>query len=124
MESSSSSPLDFTKVELHKGLYADHVGFHELREKLESEGYTVFVWQDSPGTQYQNTSHPNDELVVVATGGIVFTIFEQEFALDAGDALTLPANTMHNAQNVGHLPCCYFICTRAVPGQNLPKPPV
>lgn len=107
------STLDFTKVEMHPGMYADHIGFHELREKLESEGYTVFVWQDSPGTSYQNTSHPNDELVVVASGRIVFTIQEMEYGLVAGDALTLPANTEHNAQNVDHMACCYFICTKS-----------
>lgn len=106
------STLDFTKVELHPGLYADHIGFHEMREKLEAEGFTVFVWQDSPGTRYENTTHPNDELVVVASGRIVVTVSDQEYGISAGDALTLPANTAHNAQNVDHMPCCYFICTR------------
>lgn len=117
------STLDLSKIELHAGLYAEHSGFHELREKLESEGFTVFVWQDSPGTSYQNLTKPTDELIVVSQGRIVITVSEMEYGLSAGDALTMPANTMHNAQNVDHMACCYFICTRGGEGAPIMKRP-
>jgi quercetin dioxygenase-like cupin family protein len=97
---------------LQKGKYSDCIGTAILREKLEAEGFDVFSCSDSPGAVYSDHSHSHDEYIVVATGRIVFIIDNQRFPLEAGDALDLPANTVHSAKNEDRQAVSYFICTR------------
>ena len=99
-------------LNLEKGKYADFSNFSELHGKLADEGYQVFTWQDSSGDSHMNHSHPNDELIVISSGKIVFTINELRFEMEPGDALSLPANTVHSAVNEERQPVCYFICTK------------
>lgn len=73
----------------------------------------MFVWSDSEGAVYDDHSHRHDEYIVVASGAIVFKIASLRYLLEAGDALELPANTVHAAVNENHGPVSYFICTRA-----------
>jgi quercetin dioxygenase-like cupin family protein len=97
---------------LQKGKYSNCASAAGLREKLEAEGFDVFSWSDSPGAVYSDHSHPHDEYIVVASGRIVFVVDNQRFPLEAGDALDLPANTVHAAKNEDSRPVSYFICTR------------
>ena len=101
-----------TEVTVHKAKYAECSQFAELHEKLSGEGFSVFAWQDPPGGYYSDHSHPNDELIVVSSGRIVFTIDNGRYELGAGDAMELPANTRHSAANEDRMPVSYFICTK------------
>jgi quercetin dioxygenase-like cupin family protein len=96
---------------LHKAKYGA-IGFTELHNQLSEEGFSVFAWQDPPGGFFLEHKHPNDELIVVSSGKIVFTIENYRYELEAGDALELPANTTHSAANEERMPVSYFICTR------------
>lgn len=92
--------------------YSDCKSVSEIREKLSSEGFSIFSWQDSPGAYYSPHSHPHDEYIVVHSGEIVFFIDEEELIVTAGDALDLPAGTVHAAENRCEKPVKYMICTR------------
>ncbi len=92
--------------------YSDCKSVDEMREKLSSEGFSIFSWQDSPGAYYSPHSHPHDEYIVVHSGEIVFLIDNEEFVVTAGDALDLPAGTVHAAENRAGKPVGYMICTR------------
>lgn len=82
-----------------------------LKTQLEQLGYSCFTWKDSPGTRYSAHSHPHDEVIVVHEGSISFLIDGQEFLLQPGDELLLPANTRHSALSDGKTGAGYFVCS-------------
>ncbi len=102
----------FQKVALHKGKYkrccAD---ISELQKDLAAEGHSLFVWKDSPGAVYSPHSHSHDEYIVVSSGEIEFSISGTTYLMQAGDALDLPAGTVHSAINKGSKSCIYIICS-------------
>lgn len=100
------------RVRVDKEKYSGCNSRDEVRRLLESEGYSVFAWQDTPGSFYTPHSHPHTEYIVVYSGCITFTIDKEDYKLEAGDALVLPANTIHAAVNDGSSTAKYFICTR------------
>lgn len=70
----------------------------ELKHWLETEGFSVKVWEDPPGTTYQPHSHGHDESIWVLTGEIKFIVADQSYPLKPGDRLFLPRNTLHAAK--------------------------
>ncbi len=92
--------------------YSDCKSANDLREKLSSEGFSIFSWQDGPGAYYSPHSHPHDEYIVVHSGEIVFQIDGEDMLVTAGDALDLPAETVHAAENKSKKSVAYFICTK------------
>jgi quercetin dioxygenase-like cupin family protein len=99
-------------AKLLKGKYAAFDGSATVRNILASEGYDIFAWSDGPGAYYSKHSHPHDEYIVVDIGQITFLIDAQPFQLESGDALVLPAGTVHEAENRSTKPVSYYICTR------------
>lgn len=100
-----------TRARLRKGMYRG-LSAQELQSHLSQDGYQIFAWRDAPGAYYPAHSHPHDEFIVVASGSIIFQIAGSQYALNAGDALELPAGTVHAAVNRGSTPVSYFICRR------------
>ncbi len=84
-----------------------------LRQRLESQGYSVFAWQDRPGAYYSPHSHDHDEFIVVHQGTIRFLIDGKPYDLEPGDLLNLPAHTVHEAINEGTQTVRYYICSRS-----------
>lgn len=97
---------------VEKGKYSPVSSESKLREQLQREGYSLFSWQDGPGTTYGAHSHPHDEFIVIASGQIIFLIDSERYSLNEGDLLVLPAGTVHEAINEGKSAVRYFICTR------------
>ncbi|HEY9870758.1 MAG TPA: cupin domain-containing protein [Candidatus Obscuribacterales bacterium] len=100
-----------TRARVRKGMYSD-LSAQELQLRLSQDGYSIFAWRDAPGTYYPQHSHPHDEFIVVVSGSIVFEIAGSQYELNTGDALELPAGTVHAAVNRGSTAVSYFICTR------------
>ena len=71
----------------------------------------MFSWQDLPGAAYSEHSHNHDEVIVVQSGAIKFTIAGEDYLLEAGDELILPAGTLHSAINPGDKTVSYLICS-------------
>ena len=99
-------------VQILANQYGQYQNLSQLRSKLKEEGYSLFEWQDSPQAYYSPHQHPHDEYIVVVSGEIVFTIDDKDFKLTAGDALDLPAGTVHSSRNKGKASVVYFICTK------------
>ncbi|HEY9685097.1 MAG TPA: cupin domain-containing protein [Oculatellaceae cyanobacterium] len=97
---------------LLKGKYADLKNSAAIHAALAKDGYKIFSWSDRPGAYYSKHSHPHDEYIVVESGQIIFLIQEQSYPLEKGDALILPAGTVHEAKNSSTDNVSYFICTR------------
>ncbi len=84
---------------------------NEVREKLESMGYTnVYQWCDPPGTFYDWHTHSEDEIRWVYKGSIVIGTQEGVFYLKEGDMLEIPAGTRHWARTEEGV--CYLCATK------------
>lgn len=56
----------------------------------------------SVGTQNPPHWHPNtDEVLYVLQGHIMHRVGDQEYEMRAGDTVSIPAGTIHNARNIG-----------------------
>jgi quercetin dioxygenase-like cupin family protein len=81
----------------------------DLRQRLQSEGYSVFQWSDAPGSTYAPHSHPEDQSHWILTGELRLTVASENYTLRAGDRDFLPANTIHSAFVPGDKPVTYLI---------------
>ena len=81
----------------------------ELRRRLQSEGYDVMEWSDSPGMIYPPHSHGEDQSHWVISGELQLTVGRETYTLLAGDRDFLPADTMHAAFVPGEEPVRYLI---------------
>jgi quercetin dioxygenase-like cupin family protein len=79
-----------------------------LRERLEAEGFTVFMWNDPPAATYAPHSHAHDESLWVVAGEITFGSGGKDYRLGPGDRLMLPRGTLHTA-NAGPVGATYLI---------------
>lgn len=69
----------------------------ELIQLLASKKITAERWAADPGEAFGPHSHAFDKQLWCAEGSIVITVGEQSITLQSGDALDLPANTIHQA---------------------------
>jgi quercetin dioxygenase-like cupin family protein len=81
----------------------------ELREQLESEGYSVFQWRDAPGTKYGPHAHAEGQSHWIVSGELKLRVGHESYVLRAGDRDFLPANTIHSALVPGDQPVVYLI---------------
>jgi quercetin dioxygenase-like cupin family protein len=81
----------------------------ELRKALEQEGYSVFEWNDAPGTHYRAHRHAEDQSHWIVSGAMELRIAGETYTLGAGDRDFLPANTVHAAFVPGAEPVRYLI---------------
>ncbi len=80
-----------------------------MRQRLESEGYSVFEWSDAPGTVYGPHAHAEDQSHWIISGALELTVDGESYMLRAGDRDFLPANTTHSAFVSGNEPVRYLI---------------
>ena len=71
----------------------------ELEAELIKEGYSFYVWSDSPGAYYSPHHHEYDECICVISGKMVFIVDSKEYELEPGKKLYLPAFTTHESKN-------------------------
>ncbi len=83
-------------------------GEAELINLLESQKINAERWDADMSEVFEPHIHPKDKKLWCSEGSISFTIDgNKNIALQAGDALNLPANTMHSAV-AGFMGCvCY-----------------
>lgn len=81
-----------------------------LRGALTGEGLAISEWADPAGTVYPVHTHEYPEVRVIVRGQLRVGLPEtgEEFILNAGDRLDLPANTPHWADVSGHGPVVYL----------------
>ncbi|HJZ79417.1 MAG TPA: cupin domain-containing protein [Pyrinomonadaceae bacterium] len=85
----------------------------ELKQRLESEGYSVFQWSDAPGTRYGAHAHAEDQSHWILSGELELRVGNETYTLRAGDRDFLPANTVHSAYVPGDQPVGYLIGARS-----------
>lgn len=72
-----------------------------LRQKLEGRGYTVHRYTYPPGTRFEEHTHEIDKIDAVVSGRFRMTTKGREVVLEPGDAMAVPAGTVHAAEVVG-----------------------
>jgi quercetin dioxygenase-like cupin family protein len=81
----------------------------ELKELLVAEGYSVFQWNDAPGTKYGPHAHDEDQSHWILSGQLELRVGHEIYTLRNGDRDFLPANTMHSAFVPGDETVVYLI---------------
>ena len=81
----------------------------DLKQQLQSEGYSVFQWSDAPGTKYGPHAHAEDQSHWIISGELELRVGHETYTLRAGDRDFLPANTIHSANVPGDQPVVYLI---------------
>src|ERR1700756_4792533 len=84
----------------------------ELKQRLQSEGYSVFQRTDAPGTKYGPHAHGEDQSHWIISGELQLRVGHENYALRAGDRDFLPANTIHSAVVPNNQPVTYLIGAR------------
>ena len=69
-----------------------------MRRRLESQGFSVSRYDYQPGTFFPDHTHAFDKKDAVITGRLIIRAVGREFSLGPGDALELPAWTVHSAE--------------------------
>jgi quercetin dioxygenase-like cupin family protein len=81
----------------------------ELREQLESEGFThTFVWQDGPRAFYSDHTHAGVTAHIILDGEMTLTIGGASLTCRMGERCDVPAGAVHSAQ-VGQRGCRYIV---------------
>ena len=81
----------------------------DLKQRLESEGYSVFQWSDAAGTRYGSHAHVEDQTHWIISGELELRVGYETYTLRAGDRDFLPANTTHSASVQGDEAVVYLI---------------
>lgn len=75
-----------------------------MRRRLEARGYAVGRYVYPPGTRFPEHTHAVDKIDAVLAGRFRLTMHGRSVVLEAGDALLVPAGTVHSAEVVGDEP--------------------
>lgn len=92
----------------------------ELHGHLASRGITAERWTAEAGQVFAPHSHPRDKQLFCAEGSITLAVAGKSISLQPGDALDLPAGTVHEA--VAGL--AGTVCYESPPGAQNPSQPV
>jgi quercetin dioxygenase-like cupin family protein len=84
----------------------------ELQKQLRSEGFgRTFVWQDGPGANYPNHTHPSLTTHIILDGEMTLTMGGKSHTYGAGDRVDVAAGAVHAAQ-MGPRGCRYLVGER------------
>lgn len=78
---------------------------------LRHEGFEVIEWTDDAGTHYAEHAHTSEEVLVVLSGEITFSLLGTEHRLGPGERLALAAGATHTA-TVGPNGATYLVAAR------------
>jgi quercetin dioxygenase-like cupin family protein len=75
-----------------------------MKRRLEAEGFTVARYVYPPGTHFGDHKHAMDKKDAVLKGRFLIRALGRDFILGPGDALPVPAGTIHSAEVIGDDP--------------------
>jgi len=72
-----------------------------MERRLEAEGFAVSKYVYAPGTRFGDHKHAVDKKDAVLKGRFLIRALGRDFLLGPGDALPVPAGTVHSAEVIG-----------------------
>ena len=82
-----------------------------LVNKLEKSGFLCTRYTYPPGTFFPEHVHEVEKIDAVVQGTFRITAGHQEYILQAGDSIRIPAGTAHSAEVIGN---CSVVAIDAV----------
>ena len=76
---------------------------NQLKQNLESRGYSFGIFKDPPGQEWADFVYKIDELVVLAEEEIEIEIEGKSQRPQIGEEVFIPANALHTVRNVGSM---------------------
>lgn len=83
---------DVTSEEVFPGIH---------RQAVVTESATIVRYIYEPGCTFPTHSHPEEQVTIVHSGKIEFTVGEQVVELEAGQVAVIPGGTPHGARVTG-----------------------
>jgi quercetin dioxygenase-like cupin family protein len=74
------------------------------RQILDGERQTVVRYVYQPGAEFPVHHHPEEQITLVISGRIEFTVAGEIVVLGAGQAAVIPPNVPHGARVIGDQP--------------------
>jgi quercetin dioxygenase-like cupin family protein len=100
------------KVEHWKEARDGRLDEQALKKKLEARGYSVQRYVYPPGTYFPPHAHELDKIDAVLEGRFRIAIGDDDHVLEAGDAVAIPAGTLHSAEVIGDEPVVSLDATK------------
>ena len=72
-----------------------------VRQILDGDRQTLVRYVYQPGAVFPEHQHPQEQITVVLSGEIEFTVDGKVLVLRAGEAAVIPANVAHGARVTG-----------------------
>jgi quercetin dioxygenase-like cupin family protein len=88
------------------------MGAKILEEQLRREGFAhTYVWQDRPGAEYPDHTHPVETAHIILEGEMTLTTNGESRTYRSGERCDVPAGAVHSAR-MGPHGCRYLIGER------------
>jgi quercetin dioxygenase-like cupin family protein len=71
------------------------------RQTLHGQKQTVVRYLYQPGSEFPTHAHPQEQITLVLSGTIEFTVDGQTLILTAGEAAVIPPDVPHGARVIG-----------------------
>ena len=68
------------------------------RQRLDTPRMSVVRYRYDPGAHFPTHSHPQEQLVLVLSGEIEFTVANRQVPVAAGSVLVIPPRIIHSAR--------------------------
>ena len=91
-----------TDQTLRAGRFALPVDAAAVARDWQARGYDCQPFSDPPGREWNDFTHPTDELVTVIEGRLRLTLGNRAIELGPGDEAHIPAGALHSVKSVGH----------------------
>lgn len=80
-----------------------------VRNTIDGAGWSYQSWTDPPGSHHPPHDHPYGHRVLCRSGWIEFTVEDEDYRLEPGDTLDLPAGVTHEATSSPDQPTEYWL---------------
>lgn len=81
---------------------------NRVKENWKNRGFSFGVFSDPPGQCWENYSHPQDEIFMVAEGEVELQLGRRKLKPGPGDEVIIPSGKKHSVRNVGRTPSKWF----------------
>lgn len=91
--------MGFQKPAVKRWTWEKTLSESAILRSLEAEGFRASRWMNEPGYIYTAHAHEYDKVVLVMRGSITFFVpsMSEDYKLQPGDRLELPAGIAHRA---------------------------
>ncbi|HKO92844.1 MAG TPA: cupin domain-containing protein [Polyangiaceae bacterium] len=124
----SRAPVQASELFEWDSVKATPTGVGERRQFLQKRTATldeleIHATTLNPGqTSHPPHKHPNEELVILASGKLEATSNGKTRQLGPGSVIFNASNQLHSVRNVGDVPATYHVINWTSPGQGRAEP--